>query len=354
MAGAQAQVLLAGQMSIWPRVKGARLQDVDSALWKDHSLVRAWGMRGTMFLLPSDELSIFVRGSARRAAYNLRWAIRHAGSKQDADKLLDRVAGILEEPRTRTDLAQMLTESHGYKMKAKAAGGWGDKRKLPHVKVGALMVSMGFLLHIIRARDVICSGPNKGTDATYVRADKWIHNWKDISQEEAERELLVKYLRAHGPATVNDFALWEGLYIADAKDIWSKKANDIVDVDVEGTEAGILESDLNDLEKAELDEPVVRLVPYFDSFLLGHKSHRNIVDEKNRKKIYRAQGWVSPVLLVDGRAQGVWSHVQKNNDLEVRVSPFSKLSVQVSQQARKEAADLGRFLGCENVKTTIA
>jgi uncharacterized protein YcaQ len=354
MAGAQAQVLLAGQMSIWPRVKGARLQDVDSALWKDHSLVRAWGMRGTMFLLPSDELSVFVRGSARRAAYNLRWAIRHAGSKQKVDKLVDRVGAILEEPRTRTDLAQILTESHGYRMKAKAAGGWGDKRKLPHVKVGNLTVSMGFLLHIIRATDVICSGPNKGTEATYVRADKWIHNWKDVSQEEAERELLRKYLRAHGPATVNDFALWAGLYMADAKDIWSKGSSDIVEVDFEGTKAGILESDLNDLEKAKTGEPVVRLLPYFDSFLLGHKSHQNIVDEMNRKKIYRTQGWVSPVLLVDGRAQGVWSHVQKKNDLEIRVSPFSKLSAQVTQRANEEAADLARFLECEHEKTTIA
>jgi len=353
MAGAQAQVLLAGQMSIWPRVKGARLRDVDSALWKERTLVRAWGMRGTMFLLPSDDLSVFVRGSARRAAYNLNWAIRHTGSKQDIDKLLDRVAEILEEPPTRTDLAQMLTESHGYKLKSKISGGWGDKRRVAHIRVGALSLSMGFLLHIIRARDVICSGPNKGTEATYVRADKWIHDWKDVSQEKAERELLVKYLKAHGPATINDFAIWEGLYMKDAKDIWSKEAENIVEVDMDGSKASILESDLSELESAKVDETVVRLVPYFDSFLLGHKYHLNIVDEKNRKKVYRSQGWVSPVLLVDGRAQGVWSHAQKKRDLEVHVTPFSKLSGQVSERVKEEASDLGRFLECSNVKTVI-
>jgi uncharacterized protein YcaQ len=340
-------------MSIWPRVKGARLRDVDSALWKDHSLVRAWGMRGTMFLLPSDELSVFVRGSARRAAYNLNWAIRHSGSKEDVDNLLDRVTEILEEPRTRTELAQMLTESHGYKTKSKTAGGWGDKRKVLHVKVGAISLSMGFLLHIIRARDVICSGPNQGTEASYVRADKWIKNWKDVSQEKAERELLVKYLKAHGPATINDFAIWEGLYMKDAKDIWSKEAEKIVEVDIQGSKASTLESDLPELESAKIDEPVVRLVPYFDSFLLGHKSHLNIVDEKNRKKVYRPQGWVSPVVLVNGRALGVWSHVQKKDDLEVRVTPFSKLSSQVSDKAKEEMSDLGRFLECSSVKTVI-
>src|SRR5437660_8630114 len=131
-------------------------------------------MRGIMYFVPSDIISAVGRGSIRRAAYNLSWTIRHSGSKEDVDKLLDRVAEILEEPRTRTDLAQMLTESHGYKTKSKAAGGWGDKRKVPHVKVGTISLSMGFLLHIIRARDVICSGSNQGTEASYVRADKWI------------------------------------------------------------------------------------------------------------------------------------------------------------------------------------
>ena len=354
IAGAQAQVLLAGQMSIWPRVKDARLEDVDSALWKEHSLVRAWGMRGTMFLLPSDDLSVFVRGGARRSAYFHQWAIRHAGSKRDVDKLLDRVAEILEEPRTRSELAQMLTESHGYKMKAKAAGGWGDTRKVPHVKVGKLSLSMNFLVRIIRVRDVVCTGPNKGNEASYVRADKWIKNWKDVSQEKAEQELLVKYLKAHGPATINDFALWDGLYMKDAKDIWAKEAENMVEVDVEGSKASILESDLSELERATLDRPVVRLLPYFDSFLLGHKSHLNVVDEKNRKKVYRNQGWVSPVLLIDGRAQGIWSHIQKKNDLEVKVSPFSKLSSQVMERAREEASDLGRFLDCSSVKTVFA
>ena len=353
IAGAQAQVLLAGQMSMWPRVIGACLKDVDSALWKDHSLVRAWGMRGTMFLLPSDQLSVFVRGSARRTAYFYEWAIRRAGSKREVERLLDRVGEILEEPRSRTDLAQMLSESHGYKMKSRVSGGWGDKRKVPHVKIGSWSLSIGFLLHIIRIRDVICSGPNRGAEGTYVLAKKCIHNWKDISRERAERELFVKYLRAHGPATVNDFAIWEGLYMKDAKNMWSREAEDMIEVDIEGTRASILKSDLQELETAEIGDHVVRLIPYFDSFLLGHKSHLNVVDEKDRKKVYRNQGWVSPVLLVDGRAQGVWSHAQKKNDLEVKITPFSKLSSQISRRVEEEASDLGRFLDCPNVKTIL-
>src|SRR3989441_5515419 len=66
MAGAQAQVLLAAQISIWARLRGARLRDLDSAIWKEHTLVKAWCMRRTMFLVPSHEMAGYVRGTVRR------------------------------------------------------------------------------------------------------------------------------------------------------------------------------------------------------------------------------------------------------------------------------------------------
>ena len=354
MGGAQSQVLLAAQLSIWARVKGARMTQVNSAIWNEHTLVRAWAMRRTMFLLPSDQLAVFVRGTTRRATYHFRHALSRVGSKEKLDALLDAVLRALEEPRTRSDLAGILSKSHGYKLKSKAGGGWGNKRPVPWVKVGAALLPVEWLLHVIAARDVIVSGPGDGNEATYVRADRWIQHWKDMPVEKAERELLVKYLKAFGPTTLQDFALWAGVYVRDAKPIWQREAENMVHIDVEGWKASILESDLPDLEKADLGEPVVRLLPYFDSFLLGHKSHRNIVDQGNHKKIYRDQGWVSPVLLVDGRAQGVWSHNQNKGVLDVHVTPFSRISSGVSSRIKEEASDLCRFLECSEVKTIIA
>ncbi len=354
IAGAQSQVLSAAQMSIWARVKGVGIQELDSAIWKERSLVRAWAMRRTMFLLPSNELATFVRGTTRRAEYHLSWAIKHVGSEQALEKLLDAVLEILKKPSTRGDLAETLRKSFGYKLRFKAGGGWGHRTPIPWVEVGSKSLPVGYLLHVISARDVICSGPSKGNEATYVRADKWIHNWKDLPTEEAERLLLVKYLKAFGPSMLQDFALWAGMYVRDARKIWEKEVENMAQVDVEGWKASILRSDLSELENAEVEGPLVRLLPFFDSFLLGHKSHRNIVDEKNHKKIYRNQGWVSPVLLVDGRAQGVWSYVQKKDNLELRVTPFSRVSNIVSSHLQEEASDLGRFLECPNVNTVVA
>lgn len=352
IGGAQAQVLSAAQLSIWARVRGVTIQDLDAAIWKERTLVRAWGMRRTMFLLPSDDLAVFVRGTYRRSAYNLRWALKQVSSEQALDRLLDDIIGMLGEPRTRNGIAQGL-RSAGYRLKSKAGGGWGDSRAVPWVEVGGTFLSVGFLLHVIGARDVICSGPNVGNESTYVRADRWLPRWKDVPVEEAEGELLARYLSAFGPATIADFALWAGMYMRDAKPIWALREEDTVQVEAAGKKAWVLREDLSRLKNAETRGQVVRLLPFFDSFLLGHRSHRNVVDEGHHTRVYRPQGWVSPVLLVDGQALGVWSHVQRKGELQVRVAPFAKLSSRVLSQARAEASDLGRFLGCPEVKTVI-
>jgi DNA glycosylase AlkZ-like len=162
--------------------------------------------------------------------------------------------------------------------------------------------------------------------------------------------LLTRYLEAFGPATVTDFALWMGLYVRDAGEIWSRAVQKMVQVDVEGWKAHVLQSDLSELESAEIDHETARLLPSFDTYLLGHKSHRSMVNESNQREIYRAQGWVSPVVLVDGRAQGVWSYEQRKDALEVRITPFTKFSSGVASQLREEAAGLGAFLGSSSVK----
>src|SRR5260370_40778225 len=58
IGGAQSQVLSAAQISIWARVRGARIRQVNSAIWKGHTLGRAWAMRRTTVLLPSDQRAV--------------------------------------------------------------------------------------------------------------------------------------------------------------------------------------------------------------------------------------------------------------------------------------------------------
>src|SRR3989475_5413108 len=61
MAGAQAQVLSAAQISLWARTRGLSVDDVENALWRDRALVKSWGLPGAAPHNPAQNFVPFVR-----------------------------------------------------------------------------------------------------------------------------------------------------------------------------------------------------------------------------------------------------------------------------------------------------
>jgi len=352
MGGAQAQLLSAAQVSLWSRVRDLQLTHIEEAFEK-RRLVKASCMRRTLFLVPSDQLAVFVRGTVGRAEKEIRWALGKGVPERVIDKAIEAALSALDEPLTRPEIAERVTRTLGVQMKTFEGGGWGNRRNLAAVPVGELNYPVVELLHLAAARGVICYGPPRGNEPTFVRADAWIPGWKDVSREEAEEQLLHIYLRAFGPATAADFALWSGITLTDARQVWSRIQTDLASVDVNGWQAWVLRKDLQELVRAEFDHPLVNLLPYFDSFLLGHKEREHLAALEHRPKIYRPQGWISPVVLVDGRVVAVWEQVRERDGLRLRVTKFGSISKRIAARIAEEAQELGRFLGSPIVHVQI-
>lgn len=60
-------------------------------------------------------------------------------------------------------------------------------------------------------RGLICFGPPTEKEETFVLLEEWIPKAETPTREERLAELARTYFRAHGPATVDDFAWWCGL-----------------------------------------------------------------------------------------------------------------------------------------------
>src|SRR6266571_3713420 len=60
MCGAHAQVLSAAELSIGRRIAGATRTDVQRALWQERTLVKTFGQRGTIHLLPAADLLMWT------------------------------------------------------------------------------------------------------------------------------------------------------------------------------------------------------------------------------------------------------------------------------------------------------
>lgn len=92
----------------------------------------------------------------------------------------------------------------------------------------------------------------------------------------------------------------------------------------------------------------VRLIPAFDQYVIGASRHaEHLLTGGSRSQIYRPQGWVSPVLLVNGLMQGVWRYEIKGSRVEVAIEPFVKAPAWVRSGAEAEAERLAAFLDCK-------
>ena len=63
MCGVHAQVMTAAELSLGLHTQATQIE-VREALWSNHSLVKAYGPRGTVHLLPADELALWSSGLA--------------------------------------------------------------------------------------------------------------------------------------------------------------------------------------------------------------------------------------------------------------------------------------------------
>jgi hypothetical protein len=351
MAGAQAQVLSAAQISLWARLRHLRIEDVQTAIG-ERTLVKAWCMRRTLHLLPAEDLAMFIHGTARRATREIRWMRGQGVTERALDDLIAAALRALRRPIAGRDLIERVSASLGVPVRTVRGGGWGSRARVPGVAVGRLTIPVRYLLHLVGASAAVCSGPSKDHEPTFVRADAWVPRWRDVPTAEAETALLRRYLRAFGPATPADFASWTGIPLLEVRQIWARVEAGMAPVDVEGWRAAVLSDDLPRLTRASDPSPV-RLLPYFDSFLLGHRAREHLVRARDHGRVYRPQGWVAPVVLVGGRVAGVWAHTRDAQRLRVRVTPFAAISRRVTAGIRDEAHELGRFLECREVELRI-
>lgn len=72
------------------------MSSVSKALWDERRLVKTWGMRGTLHLLPADELPMWLAGFATYDHYlKGAWFKAFGMSREELERLIDAVGEAL-------------------------------------------------------------------------------------------------------------------------------------------------------------------------------------------------------------------------------------------------------------------
>jgi hypothetical protein len=331
IAGLHAQVMSSAEQTLAARVEGLARDAVARALWEERSLVKTWAMRGTLHLLPAAELPLWQAALSTRRLWEAKaWQRGFGVTLGELERLTDAVGQALDgRMLTREELAAEVGRLTGSRR-------LGDK----------LRESWGAMLKPAAALGRLCFAPNQGQQVRFTRPDTWLGGWRDHDPDEAMAEVTRRFLAASGPVTREDFARWWGIPSpAQGAKLLERLGEEVTRVEVEGTSAYALAADLPGLTEAG-GSRLVRLLPAFDQYVVtATLQAEHLMPGPFKARIYRPQGWLSPVLLVDGRMDGVWRQETKAKHLLVTIEPFTAPPARVKRAAEVEAERLAAWTG---------
>jgi hypothetical protein len=317
LVGLQAQEPASPYLALWNRIDGFAADDLDRA-FATGSIVKASLMRITLHAVLRGDYTTFheaMVANLRASRLNDR-RFRSTGlTTEDADRLLPVVLDLLAEPRTREEIELGLSDHLGRPPEPRLWWAYRTFAPIVHAPTGHPW-SFGLPQRFV-------AGP--------------VEPERDGPTASLQR-LVLRYLKAFGPATPEDFAQFALQKRAATRTAFDALADALV------THEGPDGTTLFDVPQGPIPEEDVsappRLMAMWDTTLLAYRDRSRILPERHRATVIRRNGNVLPTVWVDGFVAGVW----RATEAGIEVLAFDDFSDSVWDQLASEAAGLLEFV----------
>jgi hypothetical protein len=253
-------------------------------------------------------------------------------TKDELDTIFRTVDAALDgRPRTRAELIEAVAAAtRRPDLAAKLQSGWGSFLK-PSAGRGTLVF-----------------GPDRGRNVTFVDPEDWLGKPVRAARpgrpdpDEGLGRLVERFLRLFPGADMPGIGRWWGSRYTMRKAIEAASL-DLVAIDVEGTGGLALRSDVGVLA-ATKPFVGVRLLPGFDAYVNDlPRRVEALMPVDRHEAVHRVAGWVSPVVIVDGRVAGTWELVSGKRG-GITVQPFGRWRGGTRAELAAEADRIAAFL----------
>ena len=321
------------------RMRDPQVAAVEAALYEDRDLVRLLGMRRTMFVEPVELMGV------------VQAACTDAIAVQQRRLLVDMVgrAGLAEDP------AGWVEEVGTVTVKALEARGGATAAEVAKddPRLGLQMVVaegkpyegrqsvVTRMLLLLAAEGRIVRGRPRGSWVSgqyrWSVVDAWLPGGvPEWSLQDAQTELVRRWLAGFGPATIADVKWWTGLPMGQVRK--AVAAAGAVEVDLDGV-AGLVLPD--DLDPVPAPEPWAALLPALDPTTMGWAG-RDFYLGPHRGALFDRNGNAGPTIWWDGRVVGGWAQ-RRTGEVVLRL--LEDPGAEATAAIEAEAARLTDWLG---------
>jgi hypothetical protein len=326
LCGAHAQVLSAAELSIGRRIAGATRADVQRALWEERTLVKTFGPRGTIHLLPTADLPMWTGALSALPSSVPTHPEGIRFTRGQAEEVIAALGDALADAELTVD---ELTEAI-----ADRAGPWAVERTME--AFGDRWPRWRQLTSTAAHRGMLCFGPVRGRQVTYTSPHRWLPGLRPENGDAALRTLLTRYLYAYGPATPAHFARWLGIPPRYTAGLFRELSGELECVDLDGEPGWTLAGDTGTPPQPHRG---IRLLPYFDAYVVAGQPRKRLYPGMAATRALTPAGQAGnyPVLLVDGVVGGVWHQRRSGRKLTITVEPLPELTARQRRQLDDEA-----------------
>ena len=287
-------------LSLWARVAGLRVEDVERALYEDRSLVKQLAMRRTLFVFPRDLLpAAWGSASARVAGVERRRMVKdveRAGLARDGDAWFDAaraavLARLAEHPEGLNGVeVREAVPDYAVQVEVSAGSVWGPAR---------LLVHLGASAEVMRG---VNTGHWRTSRPRWTTTAHWLGATPDpLPEDDGYAALVGRWLRSFGPGTEADLCWWLGATKTAVRRALA--AVGAVEVELESRDRGWVLPD--DLDPVADPGPWVALLPVLDATVMGWKG-RGFYLGGHGPALFDSNGNAGTTAWVDGRVVGCW------------------------------------------------
>ena len=291
-------------VAAWARMKNADVASIERELYDDRSLVRVLVMRRTAFVLPPDLAAIALAACARSVGQvqrkQLVQRIEKSGVAKDGATWLhkqEELAFNAVAARTSATAVQVSHDVPLLKHHLLLAEGTRNEARVSLTP---------FILRLLAVDGRLMRGRPRGgwlsTQWSWSTTESWLGEaLTEWTIHAAQAELVRRWLKAFGPATVDDLRWWTGWTLGEVRRALTEVAP--VEVELDGV-TGIALSD--DLGPTRRPEPFASLLAGLDPTVMGWAG-RDWYLGAYRSALFDRSGNAGPTIWWDGRVVGGWA-----------------------------------------------
>jgi hypothetical protein len=310
-------------LSLFARLSGFRIKDLDDELYVKKSMGRIRCVRKTIYIFPVEFMPVAYAATKRVMGLNSFNYCKHMGVTEDDYRTLSKKAMRLlkAKPMTTPQVRKAIgTDLH-----------------------------VSSVLNLMCDRGLLARGKPAGwrsNQHTYypfvdyypgVRLDS-------VPEGEAVADLVRHYLSAFGPVTENDIAWWTGLNKGEVREALRVLEKEIAVED----DMVMFRDDLELLKTISAGGQTVNLLPSLDPYVMGYKDRGRYLDKEHYGFVFDRSGNSTSTIVVDGRIAGVWDL----DGRQVKLFLFNDVKKDTLVKICWKARDIGRSMiggECETV-----